>query len=81
MPTKSEFENAFANVAEGRDPDEDVFVGGEWLPAIRVVREMRTSMSIMPNIVCGNVGLEQGSTYAQGNEEVLRRWKEDGLIA
>jgi hypothetical protein len=52
MPTRSEFERAFHDLAEGRDPDEEVDVGGEPLPAIRVVRELLTSTSIMPNHRC-----------------------------
>jgi hypothetical protein len=49
MPTRTEFEKAFHDVAEGRDPDEEVDVGGEPLPAMRVVRELLTSTSIMPH--------------------------------
>jgi hypothetical protein len=81
MPTRTEFEKSFHDVAEGRDPDEEVDVGGEPLPAMRVVRELLTSTSIMPSLVCGNLGLERGSPYAEGAELVLSHWKEDGLIA
>jgi hypothetical protein len=81
MPTRTEFERAFHNVAEGRDPDELVDVGGEALPAIRVVRELLTSTSIMPSLVCGNLDLPPGSTYAEGTKVVRARWEEDGLIA
>jgi hypothetical protein len=81
MPTRTEFEKAFHDVAEGRDPDEEVDVGGEPLPAMRVVRELLTSSSIMPHAACSNLGLERGSTYADGAEAVLEGWREAGLVA
>jgi hypothetical protein len=81
MPTRTEFEKAFHDVAEGRDPDEEVDVGGEPLPAMRVVRELLTSTSIMPHAAWSNLGLERGSTYADGAEAVLEGWREAGLVA
>jgi hypothetical protein len=81
QPSRSEFERAFQDVAEGRDPDELVWVGGEPLPAMCVVQEVRSGTSIMPNHTCAHLDLPSGSTYAEGAGVVLARWRDNGLIA
>jgi hypothetical protein len=50
--------------------------GAQWYCKYRV-----GGKQVQKRLVCSNLGLERGSTYADGAEAVLEGWREAGLVA